>query len=62
MEAEQWLLCPICKNKTRTKIREDTELIRFPLFCRKCDNVSLVNVKHFNVSVINEPDASTQSR
>ncbi|EGT3648011.1 conjugal transfer protein, partial [Clostridioides difficile] len=26
-----WVLCPICNNKTRTKVREDTELINFPL-------------------------------
>ncbi|NGP46786.1 hypothetical protein G4V62_18245 [Bacillaceae bacterium SIJ1] len=22
----QWILCPICKNKTRSKMRKDTEL------------------------------------
>lgn len=25
----QWVLCPICKNKTRLKIREDTILKNF---------------------------------
>lgn len=33
----EWVYCPICKNKTRTKIRKDTELINFPLFCPKCN-------------------------
>ena len=32
----QWLLCPVCKNKTRIRLREDTELQNFPLFCPKC--------------------------
>ncbi|HEN4307185.1 TPA: hypothetical protein U5Y70_002179 [Streptococcus agalactiae] len=26
-------MCPICGNKTRLKMREDTELKNFPLFC-----------------------------
>ena len=32
----EWLLCPICKSKTRIKLREDTELKNFPLYCPKC--------------------------
>ncbi|WP_330682179.1 cysteine-rich KTR domain-containing protein [Mediterraneibacter gnavus] len=31
MEMQSWVLCPICNNKTRTKVREDTELVNFPL-------------------------------
>ncbi|HFD6944311.1 TPA: cysteine-rich KTR domain-containing protein, partial [Enterococcus faecium] len=27
----RWILCPICGNKTRLKMREDTELKNFPL-------------------------------
>ena len=26
----EWLLCPICKSKTRLQLREDTELKNFP--------------------------------
>lgn len=62
MKERQWLLCPVCKNKTRVKIRKDTELKNFPLFCPKCRQETLINVKQFNVSVIKEPDAKTQSR
>ncbi|MFD3389016.1 cysteine-rich KTR domain-containing protein [Ligilactobacillus salivarius] len=29
-------MCPVCGNKTRLKIREDTELKKFPLYCPKC--------------------------
>ncbi|HBM5986279.1 TPA: cysteine-rich KTR domain-containing protein, partial [Streptococcus agalactiae] len=25
-------MCPVCGNKTRLKIREDTELKKFPLY------------------------------
>ena len=62
MDAEKWLLCPICNNKTRTKIREDTVLKNFPLFCPKCKKETLINVHKLNIAVIKEPDAKTQSR
>lgn len=32
----EWVLCPVCGNKTRNWIREDTELKNYPLFCPKC--------------------------
>ena len=57
----QWLLCPICHNKTRTKLRKDTELKNFPLFCPKCKKECLINVKQFNIEIIKEPDAQTQN-
>lgn len=47
----QWILCPLCGNKTRIKIRYDTELIRFPLFCPKCRNETIISVKHLQVTL-----------
>ena len=44
MDNTSWILCPICKNKTRLKIRPDTELKNFPLFCPKCKQESLIDV------------------
>ena len=61
-EEVKWILCPVCGNKTRTKIREDTELKNFPLYCPKCKKETLISVKQLNMSVIKEPDAKTQSR
>lgn len=58
----EWLLCPVCKSKTRIRLREDTELKNFPLFCPKCKQETLINVKQLNALVITEPDAQTQSR
>ena len=49
-------------NKTRLKIRADTILRNFPLYCPKCRQETLINVCKFNISVIKEPDAKTQSR
>ncbi|MEG0586259.1 MAG: cysteine-rich KTR domain-containing protein [Christensenellaceae bacterium] len=58
----KWILCPVCGSKTRDKIREDTILINYPLYCPKCKQESVVNAKQLNITVIKEPDAKTQSR
>ncbi len=58
----KWILCPICGNKTRNKIREDTVLKNYPLYCPKCKQECLIDVKDLQVTVIKEPDAQTQSR
>ncbi len=62
MEKFDWLLCPICKNKTRIKVSEDTVIENLPLFCPKCKQETLINVKELNITVIKEPDAKTQSQ
>ena len=62
MKQEKWLLCPVCGNKTRLKLREDTILENFPLYCPKCKQETLINVQQMNMSSIKEPDAQTQSR
>ena len=61
-QKEHWLLCPLCQSKTRTKIRNDTILIRFPLFCPKCKAEILINLRKLHMTVIKGPDAKTQSR
>ena len=59
---EQWIYCPVCSNKTRIKVRYNTELKNFPLFCPKCKQENLIDAKGFQIIVIKEPDANTQSR
>ena len=60
-ELEKWLLCPFCGSKTRVKLRQDTKLENFPLFCPKCKQEVLVSVSKFITTRITEPDAKTQS-
>lgn len=48
----EWIMCPICGNKTRDKIREDTELKNFPLYCPKCKQESLIDAKNLQITVI----------
>lgn len=57
-----WIYCPVCGNKTRDRIREDTLLKNFPLFCSKCKQETIISVEQMNITVIKEPDAKTQSR
>lgn len=62
MEKIDFLLCPVCKNKTRIKLRQDTTLTNFPLLCPKCRQETLINVRQLNTSVIGEPAAKVQSQ
>lgn len=59
MEIE-WIKCPICGKKTRDKIREDTIIKNFPVFCPKCKQEILINVEQFKITVIREPAAKPQ--
>ena len=52
---ENWLYCPICRKKTRVKIRDDTVLCRFPLFCPKCRREMLIDVMKTHITIIKEP-------
>lgn len=57
-----WILCPICGNKTRTLVYENTVLENFPLYCPKCKMETTVHMKNGMIEIIKEPDAKTQSR
>ena len=48
----EFLLCPVCKSKTRIMLRPDTVLENFPLFCPKCKQETLISVKDMKVSAI----------
>lgn len=62
MNNSEWVLCPVCNSKTRNRIREDTEVINFPLYCPKCKQESLINIKDFKIRILEEPVAKTQSQ
>lgn len=50
----EWIKCPICGNKTRLKMRKDTIMKNFPLYCPKCKKESLIEVKNLQIKVIKE--------
>ena len=61
MENSKWVRCPVCGNKTRLQIRQDTELRNFPLYCPKCKQETLIKVKKFQITAITEPGAKIHS-
>lgn len=52
----EWVFCPICGNKTRNQIREDTILLNFSLYCPKCKRETLIKAKYLKVTVIDNRD------
>lgn len=61
MKQTKWILCPQCGSKTRDKIRADTEMKNFPVFCPKCKEETLIDVRQFQIIVVQEPAAKPQS-
>ena len=57
----EWIRCPVCGSKTRDKIRADTEMKNFPVFCPKCKEETLIDVRQFQITVVQEPAAKPQS-
>ena len=57
-----WIHCPFCKCRTQTKIRADTSLKNFPIFCPKCKQECLIDVDNMKIRLSVVPDAKTQSR
>ena len=57
MDKSEWIRCPVCGNKTRNKIREDTILKNYPLYCPKCKQECLIEVKDLQIVVIKDQDA-----
>ena len=56
MEKTEWILCPVCGNKTRDRIREDTVLKNYPLYCPKCKQETLIEVENLKVTVIKKQE------
>lgn len=45
----EWILCPVCGRKPHEKIREDTQMKNFPIYCPKCKQETLIDVQNFQV-------------
>ena len=52
----EWILCPVCGNKTRDRLREDTVLINYPLYCPKCKQETHINAKGLQITVIQKQE------
>ena len=56
-DGPEWILCPVCSGKTRVKVRSDTVIANFPLYCPKCGKENIISVKDKRIIEIKEPDA-----
>lgn len=52
----EWILCPVCGNKTRDRIREDTVLKNYPLYCPKCKQETLIETENLKITVIQKQE------
>ena len=48
-EDSLWIDCPVCGGKTRTKVRKETVLVKFPLYCPKCKKEVLIDVVQLKI-------------
>lgn len=48
MKQAEWILCSVCGSKTRDRLREDTVLKNYPLYCPKCKQKTLINAKELS--------------
>ncbi len=48
----RWIMCPVCNSKTRIQLRKNTIIQNLMLYCPKCKQERLINVKDFRVEVI----------
>ena len=56
----EFLRCPRCGGKSRTRVLGDTVLRRFPLYCPKCRYACVVNYTDGKLEITSEPDAEVQ--
>ncbi|MEY8674693.1 cysteine-rich KTR domain-containing protein [Thomasclavelia cocleata] len=57
----EWIRCPVCGSKTRDRIRKDTILKNYPLYCPKCKQETLIEINNLKITVIKEQDAKTMT-
>lgn len=50
MAESEWVLCPVCSRKTRVKVNKDTVVYRFPLYCHRCLQTTIVDIKNIKVT------------
>lgn len=45
------VLCPVCGRKTRLRVEGKTELKNFPLFCPKCKQERVIDLREGQITV-----------
>ena len=45
MLKKYWYGCPVCGNPKMILLREDTELVNYPAYCKRCRNESVITIE-----------------
>lgn len=56
-----WVHCPVCREKTRTKVYDDTVFVNFPLYYPKCKREMRVNVANLRIVLSEDPNNIKES-
>lgn len=48
MTKTEWILCPVCRKK-RDRVRKDTILKNYPLYCPKCKQETLIEIRNLQI-------------
>ena len=59
---EYGIECPVCKEVSDVKVYEDTILLKFPIYCPKCNQKSTVNVVRLRMTVESGDDQCKNHR
>lgn len=62
MMKQEWILCPVCGNKTRDRIREDTVLKNYPVYCPKCKHESSIEAERLQINAVMNSDRLSDLR
>ena len=49
IDQKGFIHCPVCGRRTKTKVNDDTVMVRFPLFCPACKRENIVDVENGRV-------------
>ena len=52
----QWILCPVCGNKTRDRIREDTVLKKISSLLPELQEETLIEAENLKITVIQKQE------
>ena len=52
----RWVYCPKCGKRIKVKIRNDTKLFHYILYCTWCKKESLINLENFEIRIVQEDD------
>lgn len=54
-DSSDHLVCPCCEEPLDIKVNKDTILLRFPLYCLKCKNETVIDLIEHKIYISKNP-------